>query len=99
MPAGSARAQPQNPSITATASPAGTAASRTLPRRTRTAAVMAPRYTVRNSTVGTATRAAVLTIPSPYKPISSRPATPIAASSRTIGVEREPPARAAAPLM
>jgi hypothetical protein len=42
---------------------------------------------VRNSTVGTVTRAAVPTIRSPYRVISSRPAAPIAVSSRTIGAD------------
>jgi len=62
---------------------------------------------VRNSTVGTATRAVVLTIRSAYMIISSRPATAIAASSRALGAARLPPgtvrtscpAIAAAPLM
>ncbi len=56
--------------------------------------------------LGTATRAAVLTIRSPYSVISSSPVTPIAASSRCRGAEARPgtgrascPTMAAAPLM
>ena len=51
--------------MTATASVAGMATARAGPRSTRAAAVMQPRYTNRNSAVGTATSAAVLTSPRP----------------------------------
>jgi hypothetical protein len=63
--AGSASAHPQQASMTATAAEAATAAQRTGPRMTRTAATMLPRYTARKSVVGIATSAAGLTTPKP----------------------------------
>jgi len=51
--------------MTATASTAGAATTRTGPPSTRHAETMQPRYTKRNSAVGTATSAATLASRSP----------------------------------
>jgi hypothetical protein len=77
--AGASSARPQYGSIARTASDAAQAAALTVPRSTRAAASMLPRYTARNSAVGSVTSDAASTSPSPYSVISTSPAAAIAA--------------------
>lgn len=81
--AGARRAQPQYGSIASTASEATRAAALAVPHSTLVAAAMLPRYTTRNSVVGSITSEAVLTSLRPSSVMSTSPAA--ATASRNTG--------------
>src|SRR5690242_10523484 len=85
----STAAHPLNTMITATAASAPAAATRAGPRSTLLAAAVQPRYTVRNSAVGTVTSCVVLTRCADAAAMTSRPVAAIAISSTGDG--RPPP--------